>query len=307
MDTETTLSLSTVLNADTFSSLTDALSIPADAGREYIDDTKRHKGMTVVYHAGHYKKKVSVLFDLPTLLPYARTFESLPKKVHKRLRKYFGNQLGQLRFLFSSASIAVNLDLGSHDTVADYLTVLRRIGRVKGYTLKSDCGIGGTPSYLNWVGNSNAAALCLYGSRTTQGEAGGILRAEVQLRKSKAVCRNTKTTDPEKQIIEVAEKAEKIFLRVFAAVIPYGAFLKQRDAVRLIQAKVSDVRLREKMWRLVALIPTKKSLFGALKAAGCRNTHGLLDAFADIDLSPITISKRHHCPQLANIYDLILK
>ena len=172
--------------------------------------------------------------------------------------------------------------------------------------LQSDCSIGGTPSYLHWIGNSNATALRLCNLTNSRGSVAD-LRAEVQLRKSKAIYNQTEVSNPEKQMVEVATQAENVFLGVFSAIIPYGAFLKQQDAIRLIQTKVPDARLREKMWRLVSLIPEKKSLLGAQKAAGYRNTRDLMEAFADIDLSPITIAKRHPCPQLPNIYALLVE
>ena len=106
-------------------------------------------------------------------------------------------------------------------------------------------------------------------------------------------------------MIKLAENAERIFLRVFAAIVPYGVFLRQPDAVRLIQTAVPNARLRQKMWHLVSLIPDKKSLLGGQKAVGCRDTRSLMDAFADIDLSPVTIAKRHHCAQLPNLYDYL--
>ena len=305
MNLKTSLILSATLNTDTFSSLIYALDIPLDTEGEYVDNSKKHKGMIVAYHAEQYKKRISILFDLSILLPHSSTLESLPRKIRKRLRKYFRDQLAQLKFSLSSAFIAVNLNLGNRGTVEDYLTVLRRIGRVKGYTLKSDCAIGGTPSFLHWIGNSNSTALRLCSLEDGNGTAQGILRAEVQLLKNKAVCKYIKATEPEEQMIELADNAERIFLRVFATIVPYGVFLKQPDAVRLIQTTVLNARLRQKMWRLISLIPDKKSLLGGQKAVGCRDIRGLMDAFVDIDLSPVTIAKRHQCSQLPNLYDFL--
>lgn len=56
------------------------------------------------------------------------------------------------------------------------------------------------------------------------------------------------------------------------------------------------------MLRLVALIPEKKSLHLAQKAMNCRNIEKLMEEFAKIDISPVTISKRQDVKCLKNIY-----
>ena len=59
------------------------------------------------------------------------------------------------------------------------------------------------------------------------------------------------------------------------------------------------------MLRLVALISEKKSLYLAQKAMECRNMEKIMRAFAKINVSPVTISKRQDVRQLRNIYECL--
>ena len=60
------------------------------------------------------------------------------------------------------------------------------------------------------------------------------------------------------------------------------------------------------MLRLVELIPKKKSLYLAQKAMECRNMEKVVEAFAKINLSPVTIGKRHGVKYLKNVYAYIV-
>ena len=53
---------------------------------------------------------------------------------------------------------------------------------------------------------------------------------------------------------------------------------------------------------MVALAPEKKSLILAQKALNCRRIDDVMEAFADIEVSPVTISKRHDVKHLKNLY-----
>ena len=60
------------------------------------------------------------------------------------------------------------------------------------------------------------------------------------------------------------------------------------------------------MIRLVALIPEKKSLLLAQKELNYRRIDKVMDTFAAIDLSPVTLSKRHDTKHLENLYTYII-
>ena len=64
--------------------------------------------------------------------------------------------------------------------------------------------------------------------------------------------------------------------------------------------------MRRRLLRLLVLIPEKKSLRLAQKAMNCRNIEKVMEAFSDINVSPVTISRRHNVKFLKNLYDYIL-
>ena len=63
--------------------------------------------------------------------------------------------------------------------------------------------------------------------------------------------------------------------------------------------------LRRRMLRLVALIPEKKSLLLAQKALNYRKIDDVMETFAKINVSPITISKRHDVKHLKCLYSYL--
>ena len=80
----------------------------------------------------------------------------------------------------------------------------------------------------------------------------------------------------------------------FARAIPFGDFYKKDMAVEILRKDVSDDTLRRKMLRLLVLIPDKKSLHLAQKELRKKDADMVMRRFAEISLSPVTISKRHN-------------
>ena len=76
--------------------------------------------------------------------------------------------------------------------------------------------------------------------------------------------------------------------------------------MEIIRKEVADSIMRRKMIRLLVLIPEKKSLHLAQKSMNCRNRDEVMDAFAKINLSPVTISKRQDVKYLENLYGYLL-
>ena len=76
-------------------------------------------------------------------------------------------------------------------------------------------------------------------------------------------------------------------------IIPFGDFYKKDKVLEIVRKEVTDTVLRRKMLRLLALIPEKRSLYLAQKAMKCRDVEKVMDMFAKINVSPVTISKRH--------------
>ena len=69
-----------------------------------------------------------------------------------------------------------------------------------------------------------------------------------------------------------------------------------------IRKEVGDAVLRRKMLRLLALVPEKKSLLLAQRAMNCRDVEKVMDMFAKINVSPVTISKRYEIKYLKCLY-----
>lgn len=112
--------------------------------------------------------------------------------------------------------------------------------------------------------------------------------------------------DMSAQIITLSEKCQDIFLETFVRIIPYGDFYKKGKAEEIIRTEIKDDRLRRRMLRLVALIPEKKSVYLAQKEINCRNMKKIMEAFAKINLSPVTISKRQNIGHLTDLYNNIV-
>lgn len=129
----------------------------------------------------------------------------------------------------------------------------------------------------------------------------GVLRTEVRLTKLKTVRNYAGTDDASSQIPVLLENGKGVFLDTFMKIIPYGDFYKIDKAAEIVQNRVED-----RILRLLALIPEKKSLYLAQKAMNCRNIEKVMEAFSDINVSPVTISRRHNVKFLKNLYGYIL-
>lgn len=207
----------------------------------------------------------------------------------------------------------------THNDVEAYLKVLRRTGKVKGFSPVSYECFENVDSFC-LEGNSNGIDFMIYdleglckrqldeenierkNFKAAIEESAGILRAEVRLTKTKAVRAYTDREEIYGQIIELSERGKDIFLETFVRIIPFGDFYKKDKAEETIQREIKDDRLRRRMLRLVALIPKKKSLYLAQKTMNCRNMEEVMKAFAKINISPVTISKRQGMNCLENLY-----
>ena len=224
----------------------------------------------------------------------------------------------------SGVIFSTDIDVHSHANVSAYLKVLRRIGRVKGYSPADyDCFENVDSFCLD--GNSNSITFWIYDLEglirdqlrnedinqkklnSIRRESEGIIRAEVRLTKPKAVRVYTDAADAYGQIAELSQKSQLAFSDVFANIIPFGDYYKKGEAVELIRSEVKDCTLRRKMLQLVTLIPEKKSLYLAQKAMNCRNIEKVMEGFAKINLSPVTVSKRHDVQHLTNLYSYLVE
>ena len=290
---------------------------------EYVDRLMAAKGMTVTYRDSQYKKKVKVVINSGRVMDYDKTEpDKFLRKVDKRIGEYFDHKYNVEDFSLSGVTFVTDIDVDSRENVSAYLKVLRRVGRVKGFKIVVYECFEDIDS-LCWEGNSNGISSSLYDlesmCRRQFGEKEfkakkyrgiidgtvGILRAEVRLMKPEAVRSYTDRIEVRAQIADIMRKRKDIFMDTFIKIVPYGDYEKKDKTVEIVCRKIGDGRLRRRMLQLVVLIPEKKSLYLAQKAMKYRNMEKIMDEFAKISISPVTISKRQDVRQLRNIYECL--
>lgn len=319
--------LSMVLDTDHFQRIFrmayDRAGYLKENGNEYADTSLSSKGIIVVYRDSQYKKKIRLIINTHLLLDDESNIGKLPHKLEKRIVEYFNYKYHLDDFVLSGMSLITDIDVGSRNNVLAYLKVLQRVGKVKGFSPTSYDGIDENSSFC-LSGNSNAIDFLLYNLEqavvghlldndaghkkitSASGHTQGILRAEVRLTKPLAIRAYTNVEDITGQIIELSKKCQDVFLNVFIQIVPFGDFYKKDKAAEIVWHEVKDNVMRRKMLRLLALIPEKKSLHLAQKAMNCRSVEKIMNTFAKINLSPVTIAKRHEVKHLNNLYSYFL-
>lgn len=292
---------------------------------EYVDRSLEEKGIMVIYRDSQYKKKIKLIVNIGRLFNGCEfDADKVTRKLNKRIGEYFDFKYKFDDFILSGMRLVMDINVGSRESVQAYFKVFRRIGRVKGFSPVSyECFEDVDNFCLD--GNSNGIEFMiydlegLYRKQFKEGDIGrkwfkelikeseGILRTEVRLAKTKAARAYADEEDIFRQIINLAEKRQDIFLEIFVKIIPFGNFYKKGKVEEIIWQEIKDARLRRRMLRLVELIPQKKSLYLAQKAMECRNMKEVMEAFAKINLSPVTISKRQDIKWLKNIYEYLYK
>ena len=290
---------------------------------EYIDRQLGDKGITVIYRNSQYKKKVKIIANSRLLLGDNKIdSDKLIRKLNKYIDRYFNSKYQMQDFTLSGMTLAVDIDVHKHDNVSEYLRILHRIGKVKGFSpIYYKCFDDNTSFCLD--GNSNGIQFLIYDlenllrsqlgrtdiSRKKLGvittETRGILRAEVRLTKPKTIRSYTDATDVGGQIVELSKNCKDIFMDTFTHIIPFGDYYKKEKAVEIIHREVKDCIVRRKMLQLLALIPEKKSLYLAQKSMNYRNIEKVMETFVKINLSPITISKRQDTKYLESLYSFM--
>jgi hypothetical protein len=278
---------------------------PIDVG--YADESFSSDGIMIVYQNDSKKKKINMIVH-PRLVidnddelwkPTPKNILRLIDRLDKLISVYFDSAYVLDDFKLSRIDFAVDIEVKNGNSVYDYIKVLRNIGRVKCFSpirrkrsgiKKDDC--------FALKGNTNGVEFWAYKLEQER----KTLRVEVRLIKKNTIQACTAETDTSKQIIELAERSETIFMNTFRYVVPQGDHYKKHKAMKLIMEGIREATLRRKMIRLMALIPEKKSLHLAQKSMSCRKIEKLMAAFAAIDVSPVTISKRHEIKYLKSLY-----
>lgn len=292
-------------------------------GNEVIDQSIADKGVVVTYRDSQYKKKVKLIVNTSLVLDFETPApDRLIRKLEKRISEYFHSEYLLEDFTLSGMILMSDINIDSQEQVSAYIKVLQRIGKVKGFSPSSFEGIDESISFC-LDGNSNGIEFMLYDLtgaivdrhvnagasqkklKSIIKKSEGILRVEVRLTKPKAIRTYTDETDTARQLAELTKNSQDIFLDTFTRIVPFGDFYKKDKAVELIQSQVLDSVLRRRMLHLLMLIPEKKSLLLAQKAMNYRRIDDVMETFAKINVSPITISKRHDVKQLKCLYSYL--
>lgn len=298
-----------------------------------VDDALASEGIMIEYHAHDYRKAIKLRVnpsevlggsDLKLWKPNTRNIEALIEKLNEHIDNYFDSEYTLDDLVLSRVEFTANLDVGKENVPA-YIRLMHKIGKVKGFSAKYsifDYAAGDIKKERSFdlEGKTNGIAFTLYdkeadlkdkGKKEKARKAEGILRAEVRLKKRKAVQEAIRVFDDpdalttEEQIALVAKKSKEIFGSTFAHIVPYGDSYKLKEAEQLVGTSGIKARRKDKMLRLLRLVPEKKSLYLAFKELDVRNRDGMLIWFAELNVSPITISKREDVSHLKNIYDYL--
>lgn len=298
-----------------------------------VDDFLSSHGITVEYHNCEFRKMIKFRInpsevlggtDLQLWKPNKSNTKALVKLLEKHINNYFDSDYVLNDFILSRVEFTANLDVGK-ENVSAYIKLMHKIGKVKKFSAKyskSDYSSDNIQKQHSFdlEGNTNGIGFTVYdkeadlkkkGKNNKAKKASGILRVEVRLKKRKAIQKASEvftdgcTLTTKEQIMLMAKKSSEIFKDSFVAIVPYGNFYQLKDAEDLVNSSDLKKHQKEKMLRLLRLIPEKKSLYLALKELNVRNTDNVLNWFAKLNVSPITISKRENIHFLENLYNYL--
>lgn len=295
-----------------------------------VDDCLASHGITIEYHNCKYRKMIKFRInpsevlggnDLELWKPKKKNFKTLIKLLNNLISNYLGARYELNDLILSRVEFTANLNVGK-DYVTAYINLMHKIGKVKNFSpkySKSDYILNGIQKEHSFDlrGNTNGIEFTIYdkqadlkkrGKEKKAQKAKGILRVEVRLKKRKAIekaINNYSAIDDlttTEEIKLMSKKSKEIFLKTFVAIVPCGNFFRLKDAEEFINASDLKNNQKNKMLHLLRLIPEKKSLYLALKELNMRNSDDIIDWFAKLNISPITISKREKSTSLKNLY-----
>ena len=284
------------------------------------DDALKDKGVKIEYHDNTFKKKIKFIVNPTKLLggndikklwkPNDSNISELLRDLKMHIKDYFDSKYKLGDFKLTRIDFTVNIKVSDEKNVSAYIKVLHNIGKVKGFGPKYDKNDKGINHDLSFdlEGNSNDIEFTAYdkASVSKKEEAKGILRVEVRLKKQKAIAKYTDETAVAKQIKSLSKNSKDIFLNIFTHIVPHGNYYKKKDAVKVVEDNIFKPKHREKMLQLIELVPKKKSLYLAQKEMNDRNIDKIMEMFAEINVSPVTISRRHNISCLKNLYSYLI-
>jgi len=296
----------------------------------FTDEVLDEGGLAVEYRNGN-KRKIILSVDPGMLLatgnmidlwkPSEKKIAKMLQELDDHISNYFGHEFELNHFKLNNIVIAVNIKLDTREEVSSYIHVFNKIGSVKGYSYRPimDKKHKNNATSYNLIGNSNGVEFSAFEmesalineyqdakkeiSKITR----GILTIEVRLTTQKAIRDYTNHDVTADRIFELATKSGVIFANTIIDIIPYGRFYKKPHAVQIVEESVKNNSMRRKMKKLLEHIPKQKSLLYAQKKMGDRNMDDIMQEFRVIDVSPVTLSKRHGVDELENLYDYLME
>lgn len=298
-----------------------------------VDDSLSSNGIMIEYHNCEFRKMIKFRVnpsevlggnDLKLWKPTNRNINEMLKLLSNHIGDYLDSYYGLDDLMLTRVEFTANLNVGK-ENVAAYINLMHKIGKVKKFSKKYSSFDYATDRIkkehsFDLEGNTNGIGFTVYdkeadlikkGKDGKAKKARGILRVEVRLKKRKALEKvldnlsgDGNMTSSE-EIKLVARKSSKIFLATFTDIVPYGDFYRLKEAEKLVMASDFKKNRKEKMLRLLRLIPEKKSLYLAMKELNVRSEDDVLIWFTKLNVSPITISKRSDIDFLKNLYSYL--
>lgn len=158
--------LSMVLDNDKFHKIVDKVISREVCLEEtedgYVDQSLTSKGIFIKFCASQYKRKITLIVN-PRLILGCDTPDPdrLSRKLEKLIGKYFGHKYQVDDFGLSGMVLSTDINVGDRESVSEYLKVLKRIGRVKGFSPSNYKCFSGDDSFC-LDGNSNGIEFLIY-------------------------------------------------------------------------------------------------------------------------------------------------
>lgn len=270
---------------------------------EYIDRSIMSAGVMVIYK--NRRKKILLVIRIFDDMFEFESAGCLVQGLEESIAEYFNFEYRLEDFKLVNMDLFMEIDVRNHKNVSDYLRVIHRIGKIKGFSASHDGKYGDDGFCLH--GNSNDVDILIYDLEKTTGKKRrkGIIMAEIRCNKIKDVPIFSDIGSAPKQIKKLIKHHKKLFIDVFRRIVPYGDYYKKDKAMEIVCEKVEDGNMRVKMLQMIDLASENKSLYLAKKSMEGSNVKKVMRSFAEIGLSPVTISKRHDIKHLENLYSYI--
>jgi len=276
-------------------------------GFDHVDESFLSNGIGIRYYDNKHKKIRLVIYpglfigdDLSELWKTnSDNISRLREGLASFVSGYFNSDYELDDFKLTRVDYAVDINVGSREKVYDYMKLLKGIRRVKLFSPIKDPKHDAS-SFFGLKGRTNGVEFRAYSLKHDK----QILRIEVRLTTKGVIRAYCDESDTSRQIKTMAKNSKHILMDTVQYVIPCGDHYKLKHARELVIDGVTDKTLRNKMIRILELVARKKSsLWSAQKAVNVRNIIDIMDKFAEIGLSPISLGKRYKGKRIESLYN----